>query len=88
MSEAGLMTLLEESEVDNKQQLINDLTAIYMETHPNECTDELLNNLLETMNSERNRISAEDVLSQSLEGKTELEKARIISDYNRRKLSK
>ena len=88
MSEAGLMTLLEESDIDNKQQLINDLTSIYMETHPQECTDELLNNLLETMNSERSRISDEDILNQSLEGKTELEKARIISDYNRRKLSK
>ena len=88
MSEAGLMSLLEESEIDNKQQLINDLTAIYMETHPSECTEELLNNLLDTINSERNRISDEDVLNQSLEGKSELEKARIISDYNRRKNAK
>ena len=88
MSESGLMSLLEESDIDNKQQLINDLTSIYMETHPKECTDDLLNNLLDTMNSERNRISDEDVLSQSLEGKSELEKARIISDYNRRKTSK
>ena len=88
MSESGLMSLLEESDIDNKQQLINDLTSIYMETHPDECTEDLLNNLLDTMNSERNRISDEDVLSQSLEGKSELEKARIISDYNRRKTSK
>ncbi len=88
MSEAGLMSLLEESDVENKQQLINDLTAIYMETHPSECTEDLLNNLLETMNSERNRVSDEDILSQSLEGKSELEKARIIADYNRRKTAK
>ena len=88
MSEAGLMALLEESDVENKQQLINDLTAIYMETHPQKCTEDLLNNLLETMNSERNRVSDEDILSQSLEGKSELEKARIIADYNRRKTSK
>ena len=88
MSEAGLMSLLEESEIDNKQQLIDDLTAIYLETHPKECSEDLLNNLLDTMNSERNRISDEDILNQSLEGKSELEKARIISDYNRRKTSK
>ena len=88
MSEAGLMALLEESELDNKQQLINDLTAIYMETHPQKCTEDLLNNLLETMNSERSRVSDEDILTQSLEGKSELEKARIIADYNRRKTAK
>ena len=88
MSEAGLVALLEESEIDNKQQLINDLTEIYLETHPQECGEELLNNLLDTINSERRRISDEDVLNQSLEGKSELEKARIISDYNRRKTLK
>ncbi len=84
MNDTGLMMLLEESDIENKQKIINDLIAIYMETHPGECTDELLNNLLETILSERKRISEEDVLKQSLEGKSELEKARIISDYNRR----
>ena len=88
MSEAGLMSLLEESDIENKQQLINDLTAIYVETHPSNCGEDLLNNLLETINSERRRISDEDILNQSLEGKSELEKARIISDYNRRKTLK
>ena len=88
MSEAGLMSLLEESDIENKQQLINDLTAIYVETHPSNCGEDLLNNLLDTINSERRRISDEDILNQSLEGKSELEKARIISDYNRRKTLK
>ena len=88
MDDSGLISLLEESDLENKERIINDLVAIYMETHPSECTEELLNNLLETILSERKRISDEDVLNQSLEGKSELEKARIISDFNRRMLSK
>ena len=88
MNDTGLMMLLEESDLENKQKIINDLIAIYMETHPGECTEELLNNLLETILDERKRISEEDVLNQSLEGKSELEKARIISDFNRRMMSK
>ena len=88
MDDTGLMALLEESELDNKQRVIQELTSLYMEIHPEECSEELLNNLLETIIEERKRISDEDVLKQSLEGKTELEKARIISDYNRRMMSK
>ena len=88
MDVVGLMSLLEESDLENKQRVIQELTSLYMDVHPEECTEELLNNLLETILSERKRISEEDVLKQSLEGKTELEKARIISDYNRRMMSK
>ena len=88
MDDAGLMSLLEESELENKQRVIQELTSLYMETHPQNCSDELLNNLLETIIEERKRISEEDVLKQSLEGKSELEKARIISDYNRRMMAK
>ena len=88
MSDSGLMVLLEESDLENKQRVIEELTSLIVETHPQECSDELLNNLLETILSERKRISEEDVLQQSLEGKSELEKARIISDYNRRMMSK
>ena len=88
MDNSGLMSLLEASDLDNKDKIINDLIAIYIETHPQKCTEELLNNLLDTILKERKRISEEDVLSQSLEGKSELEKARIINEFNRRMVSK
>lgn len=88
MSESGLMSLLESSELENKDKVIRDLTALFTEIHPQNCSEELLNNLLETIEDERKRISEEDVLSQSLEGKSELEKARIISEFNRRMVSK
>ena len=88
MDDAGLLALLESSDLENKERIIRDLVNIYSETHPKTCTDELLNNLLETIEDERKRISEEDVLSQSLEGKSELEKARIINEFNRRMVSK
>ena len=87
MDDAGLLALLESSDLENKERIIRDLVSIYSETHPKICTDELLNNLLETIEDERKRISEEDVLSQSLEGKSELEKARIINEFNRRMVS-
>ena len=88
MDDVGLLSLLETSDLENKEKIIRDLVSIYSETHPQKCTDELLNNLLETIVSERKRISEEDVLSQSLEGKSELEKARIINEFNRRMVAK
>lgn len=88
MDDVGLMSLLESSDLENKERIIRDLVSIYSETHPQECTEELLNNLLDTIVSERKRISEEDVLSQSLEGKSELEKARIITEFNRRMVAK
>lgn len=88
MDDVGLMSLLESSDLENKERIIRDLVSIYSETHPQECTEELLNNLLDTIVSERKRISEEDVLSQSLEGKSELEKARIINEFNRRMVAK
>lgn len=88
MDDIGLMALLESSDLENKERIIRDLISIYSETHPQECTEELLDNLLDTIVNERKRISEEDVLSQSLEGKSELEKARIINEFNRRMVAK
>lgn len=88
MDDVGLLSLLESSDLENKEKIVRDLVSIYSETHPQECTEELLNNLLDTIVSERKRISEEDVLSQSLEGKSELEKARIINEFNRRMVAK
>ena len=47
---------------------------------------ELLNNLLESINKEKERIFEQDTLEESLKDKSELEKARILAEYNRRKM--
>jgi len=83
---AGLITLIENSDLENKNNILDDLMNITDEDfHPKKCSEELLANLLETINDEKNRINDKDALEDSLKGKDELEKARIISDYNRRK---
>ena len=46
------------------------------------------NDLLETISSEKERIFERQTLSDMLEGKTELEKAKILADHNKKKLKK
>ena len=49
---------------------------------------ELLNDLLASINNEKERIFENDTLEESLKNKSDLEKARIIAEYNRRKMKK
>ena len=82
-----LLNSLESSELPEKDELINQITELYMErTHPNVCTDALLENINNIINEEKEIIFEKDTLNQSLEGKDPLEKARIISEHNRRKM--
>ena len=82
-----LLSSLENSGLPEKDELINQITELYMErTHPDVCTDELLENINNIINEEKEIIFEKDTLNQSLEGKDPLEKARIISEHNRRKM--
>ncbi len=85
----GVMLLIENDNQSNKDELIEDFTNILDEDfHPKTCDADLLVNLLDTINSEKERINEEDALNDSLKGKDELEQARIIAEYNRRKALK
>ena len=88
MDVVGVMSLVENSDLENKDEILSDLTNLEAETHPAECSEELLNNLLETINDEKSRITDEDILEDSLKGKSELEQARIIAEFRRRKMAK
>lgn len=82
-----LLASLENSDLADKEQLINQITALYMErNHPNVSTDELLDSIHQVIDEEKEKIFLNDTLEQSLEGKSELEKARIITEHNRRKM--
>lgn len=84
-----IITSLEMSNLDNKEELINELTSIsYEETHNKKCSQELLDNLLSSIDAEKERIFEKDTLEQSLNGKDPLEKARIMAEFNRRKMKK
>ena len=85
----GVISNIEIDEFENKNEVLDDLiTLIDEDYHPKECDENLLNDLLDTMNEEKARITEEDALNDSLKGKDELEQARIIAEYNRRKANK
>ena len=82
-----LISSLENSDLPEKDELINKISELYLErNHPDVCNDELLNNLQQVIDTEKEKIFESDTLEQSLEGKDPKEKARIIADYNRRRL--
>ena len=84
-----IIALIEESDSPNKEALIEEITTLCFEsTHPKNCSVELLNNLLESIKDEKEKIFEKDMLEESLKDKSEIEQARIIAEYNRRKMKK
>ena len=84
-----LISSLENSDLPEKDELINKISALYLErNHLAKCDEGLLNNLEEVINQEKEKIFESDTLEHSLEGKDPKEKARIIAEYNRRRLRK
>ena len=82
-----MLSALENSELENKDELIQEFTTLYLEkNHPTDCNKALLDNLLDSINDEREKIFEKDTLEESLKGKDPLEQARILSEYNRRKM--
>ena len=84
-----LIASLQNSDLEEKDALVDQITGLYMErNHPNNCDETYLNSLFQTIHDERDKIFEKDTVSQSLEGKDPLTKARIISEHNRRKVKK
>ena len=86
---ADIIFEIEMNDAPNAEELVNELTAIASETlHPDVCDDKLLNSLLESINSEKEKINEQDIINQLLKGKSPQEQARILADYNARKAKK
>ena len=84
-----IMSSLESSELDNKDAMVREIVDMSLEPmHNKHCSKELLENLLASMNDEKEKIFEKDTLELSLSGKDPLEKARILAEYNRRKMKK
>ena len=85
----GVLALLEMSDLENKQELIDELVGLVSEnTHPDKCSEELIDNLVESMKEEKINIFEDDALKESLVGKSDIEKARIYAEYNRRRMKR
>ncbi len=84
-----IMSSIEASELENKDEMVREVSDMSFETmHNNECTKELLENLLSSIEEEKEKIFEKDTLEMSLSGKDPLEKARILAEYNRRMMKK
>jgi DNA primase len=89
MNVSDLIATLEEESPDNKDKLIQTMTDLQFEkNHPNYCSKELLDGLMKNMEEEREKIFEEDRMKNSLQGKSPQEQARLLAEYNKRKLNK
>ena len=81
-----IISEIEGSELENRDELIRELTSLLYErkSHP-ACDNNLLTDLFDSISSEKERIFENDILEQSLQGKSEIEKARLIKEFNERK---
>lgn len=79
----GIISSIETNHDEKADELISELTEIAFEKfRPIDCSDEYLESILDTINEEKRKISERAMLDKMLEGKSELEKARIINDWN------
>ncbi|MBO4856677.1 MAG: DNA primase [Bacilli bacterium] len=84
-----IMSSLEMSELENKDSLVREVVDMsFEEMHNKKCTPELLENLLSSIEEEKDKIFEKDTLEASMNGKDPMEKARILAEYNRRKMRK
>lgn len=85
-----ILSYLEETEIENKDELIKELTTLCFENNHPKLKDvpTLLDDLLSSINKEKEDIFEKDTLEQSLKGKSEIEKARILAEHNRRRMRK
>ena len=84
-----LIASLQNSDLPDKDVLIDKITELYLErNHPTKCDEALLESIQQVIDQEKEKIFEKDTLDQSLEGKDPLTKARIMREHNRRKTNK
>lgn len=86
LSVVDLISMIETSDCNNKDKIISEISNLELEeNHVKKCNTELLNNLLESINEEKNKVFEKDLLDNSIKGKDPLEQARIVAEFNRKK---
>ena len=72
----------------NKDEIINEITSLNVKNLYPKATEEGLNEVRDVIKEETQNLYEKETLKNSLIGKTPREQARIIDDYNRRKMKK
>ena len=89
MDYLGVISMIENSELSNKDELINEVVNVVSEKRfPKECSEQLLDNLIDSMNDEKIGIFENDALEESLKGKSPIEQARIYAEHNKRRMKR
>lgn len=76
-----LMTYIQNSDVENKDAIVNSLTRFAFESLPKVFSKAILDDCKLVIDDERDKISSRNMLHQALEGKTPQDQARLASDY-------
>ena len=86
----GLVASIESKENNENNNLIDEISSISLEeNHPQVIDEKYLNDILETINVEKEKIHSKHMLETMLANKKDpLEKARILAEYGKRKMNK
>jgi len=79
----SLLSDINELESEKKDALVKEVTALALEKDYPKCDETLLGEIHEVITLEREVYYYKQRLAKALEGKDELEKARIITEYNK-----
>ena len=82
---SGVISTIESKDDAKAEELINEITILSEEkNHPKVISKDYLENCYQTINEEKEKISKKNILESLLQGKSEMEKAKIISEWNYR----
>lgn len=84
---SSIINDIETSDISNREKVINELIEISLQKQPH-CSESLLEDCRKVIEEERIKINERDILDNSMKGKDEVEKARILADYVRNKNAK
>ena len=80
---SDIISLIELSEVENKSDIVDEVTALSFEKTP-PYTKELMDECKDIISEERTKLYERSTIEKALEGKSSEEKARILKDYLKR----
>ncbi|MFA5481246.1 MAG: DNA primase [Bacilli bacterium] len=83
-----LINEIASKDLANKDEIINEITSLNVKNLYPKATEGTLKEFHEVIKEETQKIYEDEHLQKSLIGKTPREQARIIADYNRRKMKK
>lgn len=83
----GLIASIESKDLEDGETLVNEIASISQEeNHPSEISENYLDDILNTINVEKEKLHTNNMLSKMLTGKDPLERARILKDFANRKM--